>query len=112
MVSIKLICVISALMIGVSFCINSCGVPGLENKMPETYLDCTGYDPEDATCCYVKYKENTTFCALIPGSYVKQKSIDDFREDIGKDLVQVNCNSRLFSVSYAIVILAFILIIF
>ena len=89
---------IFCLLIGQTQALNTCAFNKLGNAtQPGQYQDCTQDDPTDASCCYVKVNlsvnQTVSFCALIPGSYVHQGSIDQFKNDLQYP-TEVNCGAR------------------
>ena len=117
---ITLIVIISNILPSKSV-INKCGKIAASTE-PTTPTDCTSLDPDDATCCYVKVQvpiQNTltttkdiSYCALIPGAYVRQESIDEFRNSMPSSykVLDVNCNSALYTFSLLFLVALFILI--
>ncbi len=83
---------------------NTCS--NLGNYPPDNSGKCTVSSVSGQMCCFVSVKTmNTTknFCALVSGSYLNAKSVDDLQSEIGKNYtVSVICGGSLMSFSLAI----------
>ena len=93
LVNLTILC----LLVGQTQAINTCALVKLGNAtQPGQYQDCTQDNPDNASCCYVKVNlsvnQTVSFCALIPGSYVHQGSIDQFKNDLQYSS-EVNCGA-------------------
>ena len=90
--------------------INTCQ-KSLGTASPKVYRDCTAEDPDKGSCCYVSVKVSSTntvtYCAYIPGAYVKTKSISEFQRDIPYPAI-VECSAGYIAYSLLVLFVIFI----
>jgi hypothetical protein len=90
--------------------VNTCG-KNLQSQ-PKEAKDCTSPDPDDGTCCFVQVQlssNNTiSYCSFVPGPYVKDKAIEDFKKDIPFPATVI-CNAAGF-IGYSLSVLFVIFI--
>jgi len=94
--------------------INTCGTNFKTSpNSPTKFSDCTLPDPDDGTCCFVEVQLSSTntlrYCSFIPGPYVKEKAMDNFKMDTlfaGK--TTVNCNASFLAYSLSVLLVIFI----
>lgn len=98
-------------LLGQSYAVVNTCRKELGTAEPKVYTDCTSEDPDKATCCFVQVKLTNTntisYCASIPGPYVKFKAIEDFQRDIPFPSV-VNCSAGFINSSLLVILLIFI----
>ncbi len=88
---------------------NTCSNLGI--YPPDNSGKCTVSSVSGQMCCFVsvKYSVNNTrnFCAMVSGSYLNPKSVEDLEKEIGSNYkVSVICGASL--ISFSLIFLSFI----